>query len=60
MKTYTITEDTRNAMLKELELEKFKTPDQFAVTEEQKKAQRDAVDSMHRRFIYVVLSHLDK
>lgn len=57
-KVYLITEEQKQALLKELELEKFKTPDQFAITDAEKKAQLDAVDSMHRRFHYLVCTAL--
>ena len=54
MKVYQLTEAERDALLKELELEKFKTPDQFCITPEARQAQIDAVASMHRRFHCVV------
>lgn len=54
MKAYIITEEQFQSLLKELELEKFKTPDQFAITDEQKEAQKRAVECIHRRFHYVV------
>lgn len=53
-RVYLITEEEKDALLKTLELETFKTPDQFCFTPEMKKAQLDAVDSMHRRFHYHV------
>lgn len=53
-----LTETERDALLRELELEKFKTPDQFALTDEQKEAQREAVEAIHRRFHYVVAKYL--
>lgn len=56
---YLITEIAKQSLLKELELEKFKTPDQFAITDEQKKAQLAAVESMHRRFHYLVCKTLE-
>ena len=55
---YLVTEEQKQALLKELELEKFRTPDQWAVTDEQKKAQRDAVESIHRRFVYHICNTL--
>lgn len=54
MKAYIITEEQYQALLKDLELEKFMTPDQFAVTDEQRTAQRQAVESIHRRFYFCV------
>ncbi len=54
MKAYIITEEQKTALLNELRLEYFKTPDQFAVTPEQKKAQLDALENVHRRFHYHV------
>jgi len=54
MKAYILTEEQFTALLKELELEKFKTPDQFAVTGKQKDAQRRAVENIHHRFHCVV------
>lgn len=50
MRQYVLTEDQFQALLKELELEKFKTPDQFAVTEAQQEAEKRAVENIHRRF----------
>jgi hypothetical protein len=58
MKVYLLTQAEKEALLKELELEKFKTPDQFQITDGTRKAQLDAVDSMHRRFHYVVSKYL--
>lgn len=54
MKAYIITEEQFQALLKEMELEKFKTPDQFATTDEQRAAQEKAVRSIHHRFHCVV------
>ncbi len=54
MKQYVLTEEQFQSLLKELELEKFHTPSQFAITDEQRKAQRDAVNDIHRRFHYLV------
>lgn len=54
MKVYIVTEAEKEALLKALELVKFHTPDQFARTPEQRQAQTDAVDSIHRRFHYEV------
>jgi hypothetical protein len=51
---YLITEAEKDAVLKELELEKFHTPSQFACTPEQRKAQSEAVEDIHRRFHYIV------
>jgi hypothetical protein len=59
MRVYVITEAEKTALLKELELERFKTPDQFALTPEQKQAQASAVESMHRRFHYHVCKALE-
>jgi hypothetical protein len=59
MKVIVITEAEKTALLKELELEKFKTPDQFCITPEMREAQLNAVDSMHRRFHYLVCKALD-
>lgn len=50
MKVYLITEAEKQALLKELELEKFKTPDQFQITDEARAAQLKSVESMWRRF----------
>jgi len=58
-RVYIVTEEEKQALLKALELEKFKTPDQFALTDEQRKAQRDAVESVHRRFHYLVCKALE-
>jgi hypothetical protein len=58
-RAYIITEAERTALLKELELERFKTPDQFCLTPEAKKIQLDAVDAMHRRFHYLVCKALE-
>lgn len=58
MKVYIITEAEKQALLKELELEKFKTPDQFQITDEQREVQLRAVDSMHRRFHCLVCAAL--
>ena len=54
MRVYIITEEQKEALLNELRLEKFQTPDQFALTPEQKQAQLDAVENLHRRFHYHV------
>lgn len=54
MIAYIITEEQKTALLKELELEKFKTPSQFAITEEDRAAQLRAVADIHRRFHYLV------
>lgn len=54
MKAYIITEIEFQALLKELELEKFKTPDQFATTERDREAQLRAVQSIHQRMHFVV------
>lgn len=51
MKVYLVTKEEKLALLDKLKLEKFQTPDQFCITEEQKKAQLDAVSGMHRRFV---------
>lgn len=53
-RVYLITEEQKSAMLKELELEKFKTPDQFCITDEARQAQLKAVDDMHHRFHCIV------
>lgn len=58
MRVYIITEAEKTALLNQLALEKFKTPDMFALTEEQKEAQLEAVEGIHRRFIYHVCSLL--
>lgn len=59
MKAYILTEAEKQALLKELELEKFKTPDQFCLTDEQRKAQLAAVEGLWRRFHYHVAKALE-
>ena len=54
MKAYIITEEQKEALLKSLELERLNTPDQFAITDEQRQIQKRAVESIHRRFHYEV------
>ena len=59
MKIYLVTEAEKTALLQALELERFKTPDQFCITPEAKKAQPEAVGDMHRRFHYLVCKALE-
>ncbi len=59
MKYYVLTEEQKNALLKDLEFEKFKTPDQFCITEEAKQAQLNSVETMHRRFHCIVARALE-
>jgi hypothetical protein len=59
MKLYVLTEAEKQALLRELELAKFHTPDHFCLTDEQKKAQLDAASSMHRRFHCIVCKALE-
>lgn len=59
MRAYIISEEQKRALLMELELEKFKTPDQFAITPEQRQAQKDAVEAIHRRFHCIVCRFID-
>lgn len=54
MKVYVITEEQYQSLLKELELIKLKTPDQFAITDEQKAMQLRVVDGIHSKFHYAV------
>ena len=54
MVAYIITEEQKQALLKELELEKFRTPSQFAITDEERHAQSRAVEDIHRRFHHLV------
>ena len=49
---YQLTEEQYRALMNELKLEKFCTPDQFCADEVTRKAQENAVSSMHRRFVY--------
>ena len=58
MRAYILSETEYQALLLDLEITKFKTPDQFALTEEQRKAQTDAVEWIHRKFHYTVCRHI--
>ncbi len=60
MKCYLFTEAEYQSLLKELELEKFHTPDQFCLTPEMKEVQLKAVDSMHQRFHVLVARAFNK
>jgi hypothetical protein len=65
MKAYIITQEQREALLKELELQNFKNKDgQFFVNQDAFKVSQEFVDllsdSIHRRFHYIVCTHLDK
>ena len=59
MIVYQLTEEQKSAMMDKLKLETFLFPDQFSGTDLEKKAQLDAVDRVHRRFVYVVLTALN-
>lgn len=51
---YVITQEQYDALINQLKLEEFNTPDPFCLDETARKAQTDAVERMHRRFLYRV------
>ena len=58
MKAYIITEEEKQALLKDLELEKLHKPDQFAATPEEQEMQKRVAEHMHRCFHVIVCKHL--
>ena len=58
MIVYQLTEEQYRALLKDLELAKFNTPDGLCVTPLAREAQMAGVEAMHRRFRYCVITAL--
>ena len=59
MKVYLITEEEKQALLKDLELIKLRVPDQFAATPEERDAQKRVAEHMHHIFHVTVCRHLN-
>lgn len=58
MIVYQMTEPEFQAMLNAMKLEEISFPDQWAITDDQKRAQREAAEAVHRRFVYLIHKHL--
>ncbi len=58
MIVYQLTEDQYRALLNDLELAKFQTPSGMTSDPAQREAERRAVEDIHRRFHYCVVSAL--
>lgn len=58
MKAYIITEAEREALLKDLQLEKLIKPDQFAMNPFEEAMQRKVAAHLHRCFHIIVCKHI--